>query len=276
MTAGGLCNCYEKLSLTTDPLWRQLKNETNPRRGAAPRKGWSLRMCAGQRHLEAGPPSQTLQDSCIRTRLAFVKPGDDTSIDHRSVRKDATTVDASASSRHAMAPPASHSALDELLSDTPLLSDAQSLFTQAAEKAAPEGTPHVPGPPNRPAAVWLPAPHTTSVGDRALDQRHGWTRAQHDQAWPFIGAAATSNAAGTGCCTADVVSILVDVPGDRGHLKATVGTVAEDRGHLRAAAVAAQSAAHSKKARAAWRPCYQSIMKVSSSTRHGWMVDWGR
>jgi hypothetical protein len=169
-----------------------------------------------------------------------------------------------------MTPPASHATLDELLTDIPLQHDAQALFSgsKISEEAAEDDLPHVPEP-HRPVPLWLPAPQTASIGSHTLEQHRSRTDAAgQGQSWPFIGAAATSNATYTGCCRAAEVSVLVDIPEDRGHLKATAGIIAEDRGHLRAAAASAHSAAHSKKTRAAWRPCYQTMMKVSSSSRH--------
>ena len=165
-----------------------------------------------------------------------------------------------------MSPPKSHSALDELLSDIALPHDGASCFFDTElepGRDADEGYSHAADPHWR-AGLWLPAPQPISADKCAVGQCYSRTGERNNQGWPFIGTAATGDALGSMCCPS-AKSQGVKIRHDRGHLRPTPSSAAADRGHLRAAAASEQSSAHSKKPRAAWRPCYQSIMKVSSS-----------
>ena len=185
---------------------------------------------------------------------------------------------ASVRCRHVMAPPGSHSALDDLLSDTLLPHHTHSCAVRSGlecKVAAGQKYPHATDP-HAPAAFWLPAPQTTGAGDHVREQRQRRSGDRCDQRWPFIGAASAGDALGTVCCAAVEVSAPTGVPEDRGHLRATANAATDDKGHLRATAACAPSPANSKKPRGAGRPCYQAIMKVSSLSTRGPMLEQGR
>ena len=151
---------------------------------------------------------------------------------------------------------ASHSALDELLG-CPLERYSQSCVFEreptsdtAGGRDIPHNTVawdhHTHAPVS--TAVWLPAPDFTCVSK----QRHMHAAALRQPSWPSFttGVAWVGTEAGAEVCRLMTSSKAEDP---------TQAAAAAE-----AAAAPAGSAAQGRKPKAAWRPCYQTVMKVCS------------
>ena len=143
----------------------------------------------------------------------------------------------------------SHSALDELL-DVPLGQGGAALFSGAELITVGFTGDHaLHGGARRDtnssacasAAIWLPAPDAC-IGSKQQDIH---TTAIRQRAWPHP----TSAIAWVGNLAAAGVSIQAD-------------NAVEDRRQPYATAAPASASAHGRKPKAAWRPCYQSVLKV--------------
>ena len=152
-----------------------------------------------------------------------------------------------------MLPHLSHSALDELFNDrleteeTPFPFDAAlTVDGGAGDNLSPTVRPRAGGHPRAsarsPAAVWLPAPDSGNVSKQQSSQ----SAALRQRSWP----PSTSGAAWVGD------------PPDVELQQTAKGGGSRDASQLHAPPAPAVSAAPRRKPKAAWRPCYQSVMKV--------------